>query len=78
MADRIRSTKPQIYREKLLGRGNYGVVFQGAWCGKSVAVKRVQLVDVVEGASQEETTLLQLHHENVLKLFHVEMDDDFK
>ncbi len=78
MADRTRHTKPQIYRDKILGKGNYGVVFQGVWCGKSVAVKRVQLVDVVEGATQEETTLLQLHHENVLQLFHIEIDDDFK
>ena len=64
------------YRNELLGEGGFAKVFDGRWNEKKVAVKRVQLLDV--GSTQEEEALQRLNHPNVIKLFHVENNDDFR
>jgi serine/threonine protein kinase len=58
-----------------LGEGGYGSVFHGKFNGKKVAVKRVELLKVVEN---EELALKQLDHPNIIKLLHSESDNDFK
>ena len=63
-------------RNKLLGEGGFAKVFDGRWNEKKVAVKRVQLLDV--GSTQEEEALQRLNHPNVVKLFHVENNEDFR
>lgn len=63
-------------RDKPLGRGRYGVVFEGTLCGKPVAVKRVQLIDVED--IQIEEDLKTLNHPNVVKLLHSVGDMDFR
>ncbi len=79
MATLDRETKPQIHHDIVLGEGYYGAtVFQGAWRGKSVAVKRVHLIDVDDSKSQREDAVLELNHPNVVKLFHAENDDKFR
>ena len=62
-------------REKLLGSGGYGAVYEGVWKNERVAVKRIQLINV---DGQEEKALRQLNHPNVIKLFHVEDDLEFR
>ena len=64
------------YRNELLGEGGFAKVFDGRWNEKKVAVKRVQLLDV--GSTQEEEALQRLNHPNVVKLFHVENNEDFR
>ncbi len=62
-------------RQKILGRGHFGTVFDGTFGGTKVAVKRIQLFDC---KPQEESTMGKFEHENVLKLIHVEENEDFK
>ena len=67
-----------------LGDGQYGYVFLGTFSGQKVAVKRilkgVDPEDEDEAVrTREETAMKKLmEHENVLKLIHVEEDDNFK
>jgi serine/threonine-protein kinase/endoribonuclease IRE1 len=63
-------------REVRLGQGGNGAVFPGTFQGKKVAVKRV----LVTGATNEneENIMQQLDHPNVVKLFHIDRDDNFK
>ena len=59
-----------------LGEGAYGSVFPGTFQGNKVAVKRVLLIDATN--ENEENIMQQLDHPNVVKLFHIDRDDNFK
>jgi hypothetical protein len=66
-------------RDKILGRGTFACVFYGTLNGKPVAVKRIQLHDLEEFIPNwEEIAMKQLDHKNVVKLLHVEENEDFK
>ncbi len=66
-------------RTKILGRGTFACVFYGTLDGVPVAVKRIQLHDLEESIQhREETAMRQLDHPNVLKLLHVQENEDFK
>jgi hypothetical protein len=67
--------KIQYNTEVPLGEGGYGSVFPGTFQGREVAVKRV-LLDKANG--KEEEALKKLDHPNIVKLFHVECEKDFK
>jgi hypothetical protein len=69
--------KVTIDRAKVLGKGNFGIVFEGAWCDLKVAVKRI-LIQNATSSKREESALQKFDHENVIKLFQVEEDLDFK
>ena len=60
-----------------LGRGAYSIVFAGTYKGKNVAVKRILLPVAVD---DNEVKVMQqiLDHPNVVKLLHVENDEDFR
>lgn len=66
-------------RDKLLGSGGYGIVYEGVWGENKnpVAVKRIQLIHVTS-CEKEEEALLKLNHPNIIKLFHAENDLDFR
>jgi serine/threonine protein kinase len=64
-------------RCKLIGRGCYGTVYEGTWMGRKVAVKRIQIENVQNNKGGEEV-LQKLDHPNVVKLYHVESDSDFR
>jgi serine/threonine protein kinase len=63
-------------RCKLIGRGCYGTVYEGTWRDRKVAVKRIQMENVQNHKGEE--ALQKLDHPNVVKLFHVESDSDFR
>jgi serine/threonine protein kinase len=65
----------QLNREVLLGKGGFGAVFLGTFQGCEVAVKRVELI---RANANEEKSLKQIDHPNIVKLLHVEFTDDFK
>ena len=68
-------------RQKVLGKGSFGVVFDGDWNGQRVAVKRISLTDQEiskNGEKSPEEVLENLDHPNVVKLLHVHSDEDFK
>lgn len=65
-----------IDRCKLIGRGCYGAVYEGTWRGRKVAVKRIQIENVQNNEGGE--ALQELDHPNVVKLYHVESDSDFR
>lgn len=67
----------KIRRNKILGEGCYGQVFKGVWNGKKVAVKRIYQ-QFSEHNIREELTLKRLNHPNVLKLLHVENDEEYR
>ena len=72
------SSKPQVNRNKILGKRGWGVVFQGVWHERLVAVRRVLLEDVESSVIKDEEAVLKLRHPNVIKLFHIEEDIDFR
>lgn len=63
-------------RKTILGQGAYGPVFAGEWNNVTVAVKRIQLHDLL--SDREESTMKDLNHRNVVKLYAVEEDENFK
>jgi hypothetical protein len=66
-----------IDRKKVLGEGRYGIVFEGTWMDRKVAVKRIQIENVENNKGGEEALQI-LDHPNVVKLLHVESDIDFR
>ena len=66
-----------IDKNKILGQGGYGTVFEGTWGNKKFAVKRI-LLENIDNDNKEEKALLKLDHPNVIKLYHVESDENFK
>jgi predicted Ser/Thr protein kinase len=65
-----------IDRCKLIGQGCYGIVFEGTWKGKKVAVKRIQIENVENNLGEE--AMQKIDHPNVVKLYHVESTSDFR
>jgi serine/threonine-protein kinase/endoribonuclease IRE1 len=63
-------------KKKPLGSGGYSHVFAGTYKGKDVAVKRIQLLDAAD--DNEVKVMQQLDHPNIVKLLHVEKNDDFR
>ncbi len=68
-----------IYRDKIIGDGRYGIVFEGTWEGRKVAVKRILKI-YAENNTKEEDALRKCHHPNIIELFHVDSESniDFK
>ncbi|KAK4014950.1 hypothetical protein OUZ56_027462 [Daphnia magna] len=64
-----------LNRDAVLGQGGFAAVFKGKFGGREVAVKRVELLKVDK---REEDAMLKLEHPNIVKLLHVEKDNDFK
>ncbi|XP_046439709.1 probable serine/threonine-protein kinase irlC isoform X2 [Daphnia pulex] len=64
-------------RQKVLGKGGFATVYEGIWGETKVTVKRFLIGDAASN-EQEEKALKMLDHTNVIKLFHVEEDQDFK
>ncbi|KAK4011188.1 hypothetical protein OUZ56_020301 [Daphnia magna] len=62
-------------RNATLGEGAYGSVFRGEFEGRQVAVKRILLNKINKN---EEECLRKLKHSNIIKLFHIESDNDFR
>ncbi len=63
---------------KILGKGENAVVFEGIYNGPlKVAVKRILSKDV-ENNTEKEEVFKKLNHSNVIKLFHVESDSQFR
>ncbi len=66
-------------RGKMLGKGTFGKVYLGTW-GENrqpVAVKRL-LTDDAKASENEERALKNLNHPNIIKLFDVQGDSDFR
>jgi hypothetical protein len=76
------STTNDLSKNKILGQGGNGTVFEGVWCGKPAAIKRIELINISgedENKNQrEEEALQRLDHPNVIKLLHVERDSTFR
>lgn len=66
----------QLNRRVILGKGAYATVFSGKWQNIDVAVKRIQLHDII--INREEILMRDLNHQNVLKLIGVEEDENFR
>ena len=64
-------------KNKNLGKGKYGTVYEDVWREKPVAIKRILLSDVTSNEREEEA-LQKLDHPNVIKLLHVESDSKFR
>jgi serine/threonine protein kinase len=64
-------------RQKVLGKGGFATVYEGVWGETKVAVKRILIGDAASN-EQEEKALKMLDHTNVIKLFDMEEDQDFR
>jgi hypothetical protein len=67
----------KIDKGKILGEGAYGIVFEGTFGEQQVAVKRIQTAYIVSN-EKEEAALKKLDHPNVIKLFHICSDEEFR
>ena len=69
--------------EDILGQGGFGFVFKGKlihYKGDNevdVAIKRLQKANLSRTFKERELKQKELDHQNVVKLFHVEENDDF-
>ncbi len=63
--------------EPLLGKGNFGVVYERIFDGKIVAVKRIQHPDIDRSEANREFEMITFDHPNVLKLYQVCKTGDF-
>jgi serine/threonine protein kinase len=63
--------------KEILGQGGYGTVYEDTWNGRKVAVKRIPLTHISSNEREKEA-LKKLVHPNVVKLFHVDKDENFK
>ena len=48
------STVKDLSSNKILGKGGFGTVFEGVWCEKLVAIKRIPLSDIASNEREEE------------------------
>jgi hypothetical protein len=64
-------------RTSILGSGGYGVGTGSEWNNKIVAVKRIEKTNC-ENNNKGEDALQKLHLPNVVKLYHVDSDIDFR
>ncbi len=81
----LHGSEPPIVLDtnEFLGNGQYAIVREGTWkvAGKDplkVAVKRINLCYINLENGDEEVALKTLNHPNVVKLFDVYSDHDFK
>ncbi|XP_046634043.1 serine/threonine-protein kinase/endoribonuclease IRE1-like [Daphnia pulicaria] len=83
------TTENEPSTPKLLGKGAFGIVYEGKWNGVKVAIKRIDKTEFLAsdgsitnattaGQRSEEEVMKKLDHPNVLKLLHVEIDKNFK
>ena len=61
----------EYYKDKFLGHGSYGQVFEGKYKGKAVAVKRIPSHRYVSQTDRERDIMLKLNHPNVVQLLDV-------
>lgn len=70
-------------RSCVLGSGRCGTVFKGELMNKEdntkrdAAIKRLQLGNVIKIVRRLELIQMDLDHPNVIKLLHIEEDDNF-
>ena len=68
-----------VDRDNELGVGGFGQVCKGQYQGKSVAVKRIELIRLQRLNGDRELEIMKtLDHPNILKLLHWEDDKDFR
>ncbi len=67
-------------KENKLGEGGYGVVYRGTFKGNAVAVKVIEKDHSDDARKKKQKREMEehfrLHHENVLKLLHVDDSRD--
>lgn len=68
--------KIKVDKNKRIGKGGFGDVFEGKFEGQQVAVKRVINIDLAD--DRESEALQRLKHLNVVELLYVEHGEDFK
>lgn len=63
---------------KILGQGAFGVVYEALVDGKKRAVKRTELIEIDISKRDGELFLKELDHPNVIKLFDIKSDANFR
>ena len=72
----FKSRRIEYSSRDILGTGAFSVVYKGRFNERDVAVKRILQGNV--DTKREADFLTKYSHQNILKLFHVEQDTDFR
>jgi hypothetical protein len=73
----LNSTPPGIVcTNEMLGQGRYGEVYSGSYQEKNVAIKKVPLKYLPE--DREKIAMINLKHQNLLRLLHVADDPVYR
>lgn len=74
--------KLSYFREDIIGRGAFSIVYSGLWEGdKPVAIKRIlRSPDLKNGHNvrHELELMMKADHPNIVRLFGYEMNEDFR
>lgn len=55
----LRELEPAAWREDMVGKGSYGVVYRATWRGQQVAVKELKVPDEPEDTVRGDTASLE-------------------
>ena len=65
-------------KDRILGKGKNGVVYEGKWNGAIVAVKRIELDKINPEYKIYVNFLKKLKHPNVIKLLYTKQSKRYK
>jgi serine/threonine protein kinase len=71
----LRANGVTIAGQKQLGKGSFGVVYQGTWRGVKCAIKFIN-DQVIEELKQESSIMDRIDHPNIVRLYGVAVQED--
>jgi serine/threonine protein kinase len=65
-----------VKKGKEIGEGNFGIVFDGIWKGKEIALKQLKNSNAIESFVKEGVTWLGLRHPNIVRFYGIYKEEN--